>query len=56
MAKNIVFTKEYNKRNQYMKFFLKRRVHFSFLKDNKLSIPERQIISQNYQKLNINHQ
>ena len=51
MAKNIVFTKEYNKRNQYMKFFLKRRVHFSFLKDNKLSIPERQIISQKLSKI-----
>ena len=49
MSKSLVLSKEYNRRNKNVENFLKRRVHFSFLKDSSLSLPERQVI---YQKLN----
>ena len=48
MAKHIVLGREFEKRQMYIKKFLMRRVYFSFLKDSRLSVNERQCI---YQKL-----
>lgn len=49
MSKSVILSKEYNRRLINAKHFLDKQVHFSFLKDSRLSLPERQVI---YQKLN----
>jgi ribosomal protein S14 len=54
MAKDIILNKEYYKRRSYVKNFLNRQVHNSFLKDLKLSVPERQIIYQKIVKVKYN--
>lgn len=48
MSKSVILSKEYNRRNLNAKYFLAKQVHFSFLKDTRLSLSERQVI---YQKL-----
>lgn len=48
MAKFIILNREFNKRKNYIKFFLNRQVYHSFIKDSQLSLAERQYI---YQKL-----
>lgn len=51
MAKHIILSKEFNKRNIYISHFLNRQVHNSFLKDSKLSLAERQVIYQKVTKV-----
>ena len=50
MAKSIILGKEFNKRRQYVKHFLNRQVHKSFLKNTKLSISERQVVYNKFNK------
>ena len=50
MAKSIILGKEFNKRKQYVKHFLNRQVHKSFLKNTKLSISERQVVYNKFNK------
>ena len=45
MAKSLILGKEFKRRQRYTKVFLNRQVHNSFLKDSKLSIAERQVVS-----------
>jgi small subunit ribosomal protein S14 len=51
MAKSIVLSKEYNKRENYVHNFINRQVYHSFLKDSRLSLPERQNIYQKFSKI-----